>query len=152
MSSGIGCTHLAHPSVLDGDEAVSERARACTMAHEDDRLASLSQACHRTHDRGLVQRIKRTRGLIEEHERSITQKDACKAKALPLAARERVAQLGDGRFIAVGKPGDESAERSRLASLVELLVRRISAGDPQVVSNRSNEQVSVLRHIRLARA
>ena len=119
------------------------------MAHEDDRLASLSQACHRTHDRGLVQRIKRTRGLIEQHERGIAQKDARKAKTLTLTTRKRIAQLGDGRFIAVGKPGDESTERSRLASLVELLVRRIGAGDAQVVSNRPNEQVSVLRHVGL---
>ena len=119
------------------------------MAHQHDGLAAAAQLGHGLHHGGFVQGIECARGLVEQDERRVAQKDTSETDALALSARERVAQLGDRCVESLRQAFDERGECGGATGRFELFLAGIGARDEQVLAQRAHEQVGVLRHVGL---
>ena len=90
------------------------------MAYEHNGLAAALELVDRLHYGRLVEGVECAGGLVEQDERRVVEEDARKADALALAARERVAQLGNGRVETLRQAVDEGGKRSGAASVEQL--------------------------------
>ena len=122
------------------------------MAYEHDGLAAALELVDRLHHGRLVEGIERAGGLVEQDERRVVEEDARKADALALAARERVAQLGDGRVETLRQAVDEGAKRSGAASVEQLGIGGAGVRNQQILAYGAAEQMCVLGHIGLVAA
>ena len=87
------------------------------MAHEHNGLAAALELVDCLHHGRLVESIERAGGFVEQDEGCVVEEDARKADALALAARKRVAQLGNGRVESLRQTVDEGGKRSGAAGI-----------------------------------
>ena len=66
------------------------------------------------------------------------------AKALPLAAREGIAQLTDGSVVALGQRHDKVVDGRLFAGLHDLLMGRVLVGNFDIFLNTVMEQHGIL--------
>ena len=90
------------------------------MAYEHNGLAAALELVNGLHYGCLVESVKCAGGLVEQDERRVVEEDARKADALALAARKRVAQLGNGRVESLRQTVDEGGKRSGAAGIEQL--------------------------------
>ena len=87
------------------------------MAYEHNGLAAALELVNGLHYGRLVEGIERAGGFVEQDERRVVEEDAREADALALAARKRVAQLGNRGVETLRQAVDEGGKRSGAAGM-----------------------------------
>ena len=95
-------------------------------------------------DDGLVQAVEVACRFVQKNERCIVQKCPRHTEPLPLAAREGIAQLPDGRVVALRQRHDKVVDGRLPAGCHDLLMGRVPVGNFDILFNTVMEQHGVL--------
>src|ERR1041384_1363515 len=124
--------HLGDAPAVEHADEIAIADRVDLVAYQHDRTLAF-EPHERLGEMILVQRVLRTRRLIEDEDRRLGQKRARDREALALSAGEILPALGEHRIVAAWQPGDEAVDAGQARGAANIGRRRFRAAGGDVL-------------------